>query len=302
MSDERPVVVVGAASAAALGDFVTCLPTLGAASHHVGDPRVRLVLADTAPADGPMTLHEAVLAHTSAGGQTVVLCASGLLDALTWDAPGAVAIALPAPLGALASFIGVQSPLPAVLDADVRAMEHVPADRPVPGWKRGYLWLDPATGQILASGAHARMPVIPDVDARCDEHDEHPVGIPDPTIGCYTAFSAFPDRHPVRDRWPEALVFEVALSGRIVIGGTPRGGNLHLLAGHQRLAAVELLGVCRDCGAPTDLLSGKARAGGLTVLIERCEDHLVAHTVTQEQLAELLPGVELRTSAETAGR
>jgi len=289
------VVMVGATIAGPGFVEITCVPSLADADEHVGNPGVVLALADSAPTGGPFEHLDVARRHDAAGGRVVILRETHVAEALTWDVPGAEELVLPASYNQFAAMAGldprrVDAPIVAAVPASARLTE---ADA-VRGWKRGLLWLDAAGTEVLVSGPHARMPVSVDATSFCDEHTEHPNGSPDPDVACYSGFSAFLERHLTADCWPTALVMEVALHGTLLLAGTPRASNLHWFAGHQRVVAVELTGVCRECGAPADQLSGKNRDDQPTVLVERCAEHAAARTLTVGELAALLPEVELR--------
>lgn len=294
--------VVGASSASALGEEVLCVDHLDDIAPYLGNPQVTLAIADTAPQSAELTRVDAVSRHTLSGGHVVILRATDVVGALTWDTPAgtdeivevATELGLPASTDALARALAVAPPLTrTTVVSDLLLRQHRELDDPVIGFKCGLLWIDQGSRDLLVSGHFSREPVPP--NSWCPDFD--------PDGQHFDGFHAWVDRSRADAYAPGAPVFTVALAGRVDVVGSPRGG-LTLVAAHQRVLAVDLSGQCRvrDCRLLSTNVSGTPDSDDPTQIGERCDSHRRDAGLSLEELRERLDrvGATLRVAGHLA--
>jgi hypothetical protein len=315
MQPKPNAVIVGASSAQVLGPSVLCVPSVDSAAAYVGDPDVTLVLADTTPQVGPLTMDEAVKQHSDAGGAVLILVATlspGVLtagrDDTDWLRRVASELRLPCDADVLARTLHLapgsyRVPLDDVdtIVPDLALVRTVTYENPVVGYKCGQLWWDRANETILVAGAFAKAPMPPDFETICTEHEVHEHGMPWPYQKCYSGFSAWQNE-------ARALVYggsqilTVALSGNVALAGVPgMAGDMALLGAHQRVTAVRLRRICSSTMCANVAIADQMVCedsddeipdGLVGQLHERCVEHpLPGRIVTSKEISAMLGGV-----------
>lgn len=160
-------------------------------------------------------------------------------------------------------------------------------------YKRGEVVILP--GGVCYAGWFSPFPVNAEASSYCEDHTDHPRGIPDPEIDCYEGFSAFFDLERAHAYGElTAPIFEVELRENLAQTGSRRGTG-QLLGGRQQVLRVLHSPLCQKCldeskwGTGKELVFESVEKAGLTVLRPSCLSHATSQALTLREV-NLLDG------------